>query len=142
MVTAALLMIFGFDQIQDETFTEPVTAAINIPESSPRADSVFVVVDQMPEFPGGETALRQFIAHGIKYPDDAKKAGIQGKVFVHFVINKSGNVVNSKIIRSVSPSIDQEALRVINTMPKWEPGKEKGKTVSVRYTMPIQFALK
>ncbi len=142
MVTAALVMIFGFDKIRDEIFTEPVTAAINVPETSTKEDSVFIVVDQMPKFPGGEVALRQFIARGITYPDDAKKAGIQGKVIVKFVVDKKGNVVNSKIFSGVSPSIDKEALRVINTMPKWEPGKNKGKTVAVQYTMPIQFALK
>ncbi len=142
MVTAALLMIFGFDKIQDETFTEPVTTAINVPEISAKADSVYILVDQMPEFPGGESALRQFISREIKYPDDAKKAGIHGKVIVNFVVDQKGNVGNAKIIRGVSPSIDQESLRVINTMPKWEPGKDKGKTVLVRYTLPITFALK
>jgi TonB family protein len=142
MVTAALLLIFGFDKIQDETLTEPVAAAINVPETSVKADSVFVVVDQMPEFPGGVPALLKFISSEVKYPEDAKKSGTHGKVIVNFIVNKEGKVVNPKITRGVSPSIDQEALRVVNKMPQWKPGKNKGELVSVKYTLPIAFALK
>ena len=95
----------------------------------------------MPVFPGGEEALMKFIINEVKYPDDAKKAGIQGKVFVNFIVNKEGNIVHPKITRGVSPSLDKEALRVINKMPQWTPGKNKGETVSVRFTMPIMFKL-
>jgi len=96
----------------------------------------------MPVFPGGDKAFGEFIGKEIKYPDDAKKAGTQGKVIVTFVINKEGNVVNPKIIRGVSPSIDKEALRVISNSPKWTPGKQEGKNVDVQFTLPIAFGLK
>jgi len=101
-----------------------------------------VVVEEMPEFPGGETALRTYIAGAIKYPEDAKKAGIQGKVFVTFVVDKTGKVVDAKIARGASPSLDKEALRVTETLPAWKPGKQRGENVAVQYTIPIQFALK
>ncbi len=148
MVTAALLMSFAFDNerytIQDNTsVNQPTeTTVSNQQETKQTKDQVFTIVDQMPEFPGGEYALRTYIGKNIKYPDDAVKTGIQGKVFVNFVINKDGNIVNPKIVRSVSPSIDKEALRVIGTLPKWTPGKNKGKIVAVSYTVPISFKLK
>ena len=101
----------------------------------------FIKVEQMPVFPGGDKAFGEFIGKEIKYPEDAKKAGINGKVFVKFVVNKEGNVVNSTIARGVSPSLDNEALRVINKMPKWAPGKQGGKDVDVELTVPIAFVL-
>jgi TonB family protein len=104
-------------------------------------EKIFSVVEQMPQYPGGEQALREFIGKSVTYPDDAKKAGIQGKVYVSFVINKEGKVVNAKIIRSANPSLDQEAMRVIGLMPEWKPGMEKGEIVSVQYTLPISFKL-
>jgi TonB family protein len=102
---------------------------------------VFMVVDQMPEFTGGVEALRNFIAQSVKYPTEASGKGIQGKVFVSFVVNKDGSVSNAQIARGVDPSIDAEALRVVNSLPKWTPGKHGGKVVAVQYTIPINFAL-
>ena len=106
-----------------------------------REDGVYVVVEQMPEFPGGEIALRNFIAENIKYPVEAKEKGIQGKVFVTFVVNSTGKVEKAKIARGVDPSLDNEALRVVSQLPEWKPGKQKGEAVSVSYTVPINFAL-
>jgi len=106
-----------------------------------REDGVYVVVEEMPEFPGGELALRNFIAENIKYPVEAKDKGIQGKVFVTFVVNSKGKVENAKIARGVDPSLDNEALRVVGQLPEWKPGKQKGEAVSVSYTVPINFAL-
>lgn len=148
LVTAALLMIFAFDKddtlIQEKkAVNKPVKEAVSNPQKSTQTnEQVFVIVDQMPVFPGREEALRKFIANEVKYPDDAKKAGIQGKVFVNFIVNKEGNVINPKIVRSVSPSIDKEALRVVSLLPIWTPGQQKGKNVAVSYTVPIQFKLK
>jgi protein TonB len=102
---------------------------------------VFFIVEDMPEFPGGEMALRTFIAQSIKYPVIAQENGIQGKVYVTFVVGKDGKVSNASIARGVDPSIDKEALRVINTLPKWKPGKQRGKPVNVSYTVPINFQL-
>ncbi len=102
---------------------------------------VFFIVEDMPEFPGGEMALRTYIANQIKYPVIAQENGIQGKVYVTFVVGKDGSVSNASIARGVDPSIDKEALRVINTLPKWKPGKQRGKAVNVSYTVPINFQL-
>lgn len=105
-------------------------------------DEIFFIVEEMPEFPGGEMALRQYIASAIKYPEIAQEKGIQGKVYVTFVVGKDGSVVNCSIARGVDPSLDKEALRVVNALPKWKPGKQRGKEVNVSYTVPINFVLK
>jgi TonB family protein len=104
-------------------------------------DDVFFIVEQMPEYPGGDIALRKFIAQNVKYPDAAKTKGIQGKVFVNFVVEKDGRVGAMKIARGVDPVLDAEALRVVGSLPKWTPGMQKGKAVRVSYTMPIKFLL-
>ena len=95
----------------------------------------------MPEFPGGVKALRQYLAATVKYPKIAQEKGIQGKVYVTFVVNKDGSVLNTKIARGVDPLLDAEALRVVSSLPKWNPGKQKGQAVAVQYTVPINFAL-
>jgi periplasmic protein TonB len=111
-------------------------------ENKPNADGVYYEVDVMPEFPGGTTALMDFIVKNTKYPEQAKKDSITGKVFVQFVINEAGKVGNAKVLKSANPLLDAEALRVINTMPAWTPGKNKGVVVKVAFTLPIMFALK
>ncbi len=110
-------------------------------DSPNKKGDVYMIVDEMPEYPGGQDALRSFISENITYPEDAKKAGIVGKVFVTFVVDIDGGVINTKIARGVDPSLDKEAIRVINSLPKWQPGKQKGEAVKVSYTVPIQFAL-
>lgn len=107
-----------------------------------REDGVFLVVEEMPEFPGKELALREFIAKTIKYPADALKDSIQGRVFVTFVVKSDGSVGDAKIARGVHPSLDQEALRVVSALPTWKPGKQRGVAVNVSYTIPVQFSLK
>lgn len=104
-------------------------------------EEVYFIVEEMPEFPGGQLALRQFIAQQIKYPVVAQEKGIQGKVYVNFVVGKDGSVRNARIARGVDPSLDREALRVVNSLPQWKPGKQKGKEVAVSYTVPISFVL-
>lgn len=102
---------------------------------------VFFIVEDMPEFPGGDLALRKYIANAIKYPVIAQENGIQGKVYVTFVVGKDGKVNNARIARGVDPSLDKEALRVVNSLPTWKPGKQRGKPVNVSYTVPINFVL-
>lgn len=105
------------------------------------SDAVFFIVENMPEFPGGDEALRKYIANAVTYPDGAKKEGIQGKVYVSFVVEKDGSVGDAKIERGVDPSLDKEALRVVKALPIWKPGKQRGEAVRVQYTVPINFAL-
>jgi TonB family protein len=111
------------------------------PKSLESNEEIFFVVEEMPEYPGGEMALRQYMATAVKYPDDAVKKGIQGKVYVTFVVSKDGTIADAKIARGVDPSLDAEALRVVNNLPKWKPGKQKGQSVNVSYTVPINFKL-
>jgi TonB family protein len=105
------------------------------------SEEVYTIVEEMPDFPGGQTALRNFIAKAVKYPTEASSKGIQGKVFVNFVVSKDGSVKNARIVRGVDPLLDMEALRVVNTLPAFKPGKQKGNIVAVQYTIPINFAL-
>ncbi|WP_321333557.1 M56 family metallopeptidase [uncultured Bacteroides sp.] len=102
---------------------------------------VFMVVEQMPEYPGGQKALMTFLSQNIKYPAIAKDRKIQGRVIAQFVVDKDGSVSEPHVIRSISPELDTEALRVIAMMPKWKPGRQKGQEVRVKYTLPINFNL-
>ena len=101
----------------------------------------FDVVDQMPQFPGGPAALMQFLSQNVKYPVEAHKAGVQGRVIASFVVEKDGSITEACIARSIHPSLDAEALRVIGSMPNWMPGKQNGEPVRVKYTVPITFKL-
>lgn len=96
-------------------------------------------IEVAPVFPGGIQALSSFIANNVRYPSDAEKDGIGGKVIVRFVVNSKGKVVDPEIVQSVYPSLDKEALRVISLLPKWEPGKQGGKNVNVKFALPISF---
>ena len=104
-------------------------------------DGVYQEVEVMPEYPGGENALMNDLTGSIKYPEEARKNGIQGKVFVSFVVDEQGKVTNAKIERGVEASLNQESLRVVNGLKTWKPGMEKGKAVKVAYTIPINYAL-
>ncbi len=119
----------------------PVISTVAKEEEEKEETQVFFIVEDMPEFPGGEAALRQFIASAIKYPVIAQENGIQGRVYVTFVVNTDGSIADAKIARGVDPSLDKEALRVVNTLPKWKPGMQRGKAVRVSYTVPINFVL-
>lgn len=106
-----------------------------------KEEEIVDFAEVMPEFPGGVLSLQKFIANAVKYPVIAQENGIQGKVFVSFVIDEFGNVTNAKLVRSVDASLDNEALRVIRSLPKWKPGMQGGKAVKVRYFVPINFEL-
>jgi protein TonB len=111
-------------------------------ESNPNAEGVYNEVEIMPEFPGGYPALVEFLIKNVQYPKQALKDSITGKVFVQFIISETGKVTNPKVLKSVNPLLDAEAIRVVGTMPDWTPGKNKGKAVKVAFTLPIMFALK
>ncbi|NQU33747.1 MAG: TonB family protein [Bacteroidetes bacterium] len=104
-------------------------------------DVVCTVVEEMPEFPGGMNKLMTFLGKNISYPMEAKKNKEQGRVFINFVVEKDGNISNAKVMRGVSPSLNAEALRVINLMPKWKPGTQRGKPVRVSYNIPVKFTI-
>lgn len=104
-------------------------------------ENIYDVVEQMPAFQGGQGALLSFLSTTVKYPAEAQANGIQGRVTVSFVIEEDGSLTDARVTRSVDPALDKEALRVINSMPKWIPGKENGRNVRVRFNAPVQFKL-
>ena len=115
---------------------------VEVEEEEPEEQTIFEVVEEMPEFPnGGQAGLMQYLAKNIKYPTIAQENGTQGRVVCQFVVNKDGSIVDVKVLRSVDPYLDKEAVRVISTMPKWKPGKQRGKPVRVKYTVPVMFRL-
>ncbi len=109
---------------------------------SKKNQKVFDVVEQMPEFPGGMEALFKYMAENMKYPEDAKKQQVEGRVLVQFIVETDGSVSNTEVLKRVFPSLDAEAVRVISGMPKWIPGKQNGKVVRVKYTIPVSFRFK
>lgn len=132
------LEIFDTEMDQDK----PMDFAPIVVEEEERDDTpVFYIVEEMPEFPGGEAALQKYLATSVKYPVIAQENGIQGKVFIQFVINTKGEVTNATVLRGVDPSLDKEALRVVQAMPSWKPGKQRNRPVRVSYTVPINFVL-
>lgn len=128
-------------EADDETVIDVAPVIVAEEEEEEEESQVFFIVEDMPEFPGGELALRKYIANAIKYPVIAQENGIQGKVYVQFVVDKDGGISDARIARGVDPSLDKEALRVVNSLPKWKPGKQRGKPVRVSYTVPINFVL-
>ena len=125
-------------EAQTQTFVAPVVEE----EEEEAAQQIFTVVEEMPDFPdGGLQGLLKFLAKNIKYPVIAQENGIQGRVVCAFVVNKDGSIVDIEVLRGVDPSLDKEAVRVLSTMPKWKPGKQRGKPVRVKYTVPVMFRL-
>ena len=115
---------------------------VAVEEEEPEEQTIFEVVEQMPEFPnGGMAGLMQYLSKNIKYPTIAQDNGTQGRVTVQFVVNRDGSIVDAKVLRGVDPYLDKEAIRVISSMPKWKPGMQRGKAVRVKYTVPVMFRL-
>ena len=104
-------------------------------------DMLFSVVEVMPQYPGGQIAMMKYIMENIKYPEQAMKEGIQGRVAVRFIVEKDGSISDVKPILSVHPLLNKEAVRVVESMPKWTPGKQNGKPVRVRFNLPVMFKL-
>jgi TonB family protein len=116
-------------------------AAAQQGQDAPKDDKVFTFVERKPEFPGGEKALMEYLGNNIKYPRLAVEAGVEGRVYLSFVVDKAGNVENIKILRGIGYGCDEESLRVIKGMPKWTPGVQNDKAVKVQYTLPVVFKL-
>lgn len=104
-------------------------------------EKVYQVVEQQPSFPGGREELFKYFAYNVRYPIDAAKNKIEGRVLVTFVVEHDGSISNVNVANSVYPSLDKESIRVVSGMPKWIPGKDNGKTIRVKYTIPITFRL-
>ena len=120
-------------------FTALATAGAQQTEKP--CDKVYDIVEVMPQFPGGQGELMKFLRNNVKYPAEAQKKKIEGRVIVGFVVDKKGRVVNPMVERSVHPLLDAEALRVIKRMPKWKPGRVNGEPINVKYRLPITFKL-
>ena len=127
------------DEIEIEDSESDEDEVIEIIEEDD--DEFFMVVENMPEFPGGDLGLMKYIQKHVKYPAIAKEYNITGKVYVSFIVDKLGSVTNVSIVRGVDKNLDAEALRVVKSLPKYKPGKQRGKSVRVKFTIPINFTL-
>ena len=127
-----------------EAVRSDIAVAAPPPSPAPKpevSNKVFDVVEEMPSFPGGQAALMSFLSSNIKYPVVAQENGVQGRVIVGFVVERDGSITDVKVMRSVDPSLDREAQRVVKAMPRWKPGKQNGSAVRVKYTVPVVFRL-
>ncbi len=127
-------------EADDETVVEEYIPPVEDEEEVSEAE-IFTVVESMPSFPGGMGALMKYLAENIKYPPLAKESGIQGRVFINFVVEPDGSISNVKVLRGIGGGCDEEAVRVVERMPKWSPGKQRGKPVRVSYNLPVKFTL-
>lgn len=127
-------------EADDDTEIEeyvPIEIEEEVVEEAP----IFTVVESMPEFPGGQGELYKYLGNNIKYPVMAKESGIQGRVFVTFVVEKDGSITDVRLLRGIGGGCDEEAIRVVESMPNWKPGKQRGKPVRVQYNLPVKFTL-
>ena len=130
LIMMSLMAIFGLTTVSAQ---KTVVAQKN--------QQVFDVVEQMPEYPGGPSALIEYLSQNMKYPEDAKQQKIEGRVLATFVVETDGSVSNVEVVKPAFPSLDAEAVRLLSAMPKWTPGKQNGKVVRVKFTVPISFNL-
>ena len=135
------------DRAVQSTMQSPVAVERNAEaqvtnESNPQSETIYKSVEQMPMFPGGEVELIKYLSQNIQYPPEAAKNNVQGRVILQFVVDKTGHVGEVKILRSVSEELDAEAVRVVKTLPKFEPGRQDGKPVAVWYTLPVSFNIR
>ena len=126
------------DQAEFVEITDDVPIVVEEPEDE---DQIFQVVEEEASFPGGMAELMKFLHKNIKYPSICQEQGIQGRVIVQFVVEKDGSITDVQVIKAINPYLDKEAVRVVSTMPKWSPGKQRGKPVRVRFTLPVTFRL-
>lgn len=124
-------------EIEEDTEIE----VIEVEEEVVEEDEVFAIVEEMPSFPGGDEALFKFLGQNIKYPAMARDAGIKGRVYIQFVVGKDGSIRDVQLLRGIGGGCDEEAMRVVKMMPSWNPGKQRGKAVSVIYRLPVNFTL-
>jgi len=132
----------SFDDVDERTAVEEYyVSRVDVVEEVHVEQEIFTIVEQQPSFPGGEEKLMEYLGKNISYPPMAKESGIQGTVFVTFVVEPDGSVTNAKIMRGIGGGCDEEAIRVVRNMPKWTPGKQRGKPVRVQFNLPIRFIL-
>lgn len=124
-------------EIEEYTLPSPVQSE----EESEDAGDIFLVVESMPSFPGGEAKIYEFLSNNLTYPVMAKESGIQGKVYMTFVVERDGSITDVRVLRGIGGGCDEEAIRVINSMPRWTPGKQRGIPVRVQFNLPIKFTL-
>ena len=124
---------------QNEVIEEYV--APEVVEEEVVEQEIFKIVEEMPAFPGGEAKLMEYVAKNVKYPQIARETGVQGRVYVNFVVEPDGSVSNVSVLRGIGGGCDEEAVRVVKNMPKWKPGKQRGKAVRVSYMLPVNFKL-
>lgn len=118
-----------------------IPAPMTVQEPADDPDEAFTIVEEMPEFPGGPEAMMKYISSHINYPQDAIDNEIEGSVFISFVVERDGSIGEAKVLRGIGGGCSEEALRVVNSMPNWKPGKQRGKLVRTRYNLPIRFKL-
>ncbi len=136
--TADITISSEDDQTQAQ---EVIQAPIEMPEEDPEENIVFVVAEKMPSFPGGQQALMKYLSENIRYPVIAQENGVQGRVIVQFTVRRDGSIDDVKVVKSADPSLDKEAVRLIKSVPAWEPGMQRGKAVNCKFTVPIVFKL-
>ena len=160
VVVAAAVLFFAFEwstdtrKLDETVLVQDVLAEEEIeitrreptppppkPKEEEVTEEIFVVVEQQPEFPGGNAAMMKFLSDNIRYPVIAQENGIQGRVICNFVVERDGSITDVQVVRGVDPSLDREAVRVIQQMPRWAPGKQRGSAVRVRFTLPVVFRL-
>lgn len=142
MLFTILLIMSCTDLVgMDDTATESELTPSTSSASAASTEEVFMVVDQQPQFPGGMQALAAFLQNEIRYPDIARKAGVEGKVFIQFVVGSDGKISGVEVVRGIGGGCDEEAIRVVKAMPDWIPGRQNGHNVAVRFSMPITFKL-
>lgn len=128
-------------EAQTQTYVPPAVMTAVVVEEEQSEQHIFEIVEEMPEFPGGMGECLAFLGKNTKYPIVAQENGIQGRVVCSFVVNQDGSIVDIEVIRSIDPALDKEAMRVVGTMPKWKPGKQRGKAVRVKFNVPVLFRL-
>ncbi len=142
LLVIALFFISFNAMAQHEEISDSTLLDMSVEEAmEEEIREVYVIVEDMPQFPGGQEAMYQYIAENISYPPKAVEDSIQGKVYVQVTIDKEGRVQDPKVVRSVDPILDNEAIKVIKNMPQWTPGKQRGTPVNVQFYLPVKFAL-
>jgi TonB family protein len=140
-VRVSYMMPLTFKLTEGQPAKPSKKADANKPDMKPDKDGVYQIVEEMPQYPGGEQAMMDFVSKNVVYPKEAQEKGISGRVFVSFIVEKDGSVNEVEVKKGIGGGCDDEAVRVIKAMPKWKPGKMKGKPVRVSYMMPITFRL-
>lgn len=132
---------YGSDALMKKIEAEKEEREAKAKVYTPTSDKLYDVVEEMPQFPGGPSALFEYLSKNVNYPEDAEQSGVQGRVVLSFIIDNDGSVTDIKVQKSLFPSLDAEAVRVVKTMPKWVPGKQDGFYVRVKYNVPVTFRL-